>query len=77
VEDAPLPIKDIVPKKTTEPLAGLDAAVAAKDAARFATAFDDLTTACNECHQAENFGFNVVQRPVTNPYPNQVFAPAK
>ena len=33
-----------------------------------------LTKACNDCHQATNFGFNLVQRPMTNPYPNQVFA---
>jgi len=36
-----------------------------------------LTKACNDCHQATNFGFNVVQRPATNPYSNQVFAPSR
>ena len=35
----------------------------------------DASKACNDCHQATNFGFNRVQRPVMNPYPNQVFAP--
>jgi hypothetical protein len=35
-----------------------------------------LTAACNNCHVATNFGFNRVQRPASNPYPNQVFEPA-
>jgi hypothetical protein len=33
--------------------------------------------ACNNCHQATNFGFNRVQRPESNPYPNQLFAAAR
>jgi hypothetical protein len=31
-------------------------------------AFDALTKGCNDCHQATNFGCNVVQRPTSNPY---------
>jgi hypothetical protein len=58
------------------PIRDLTAAVEKKDAKAFATAYDSLTMACNNCHQATNFGFNVVQRPATNPYPNQVFTPA-
>ena len=50
-------------------------AVANQDPAAFARAYDALTAACNDCHQATNFGFNRVQRPTTNPYPNQVFEP--
>ena len=57
------------------PLASVRAAVDKHDTEAFATAYDALTAACNNCHQATNFGFNVVQRPATNPYPNQVFAP--
>jgi cytochrome c553 len=57
----------------TAPVEGLRAAIQKKDAQGFEAAFDALTTACNNCHQATNFGFNVVQRPATNPYPNQVF----
>ncbi|MBI1876502.1 MAG: hypothetical protein HYS05_21785 [Acidobacteria bacterium] len=47
------------------------------DPAGFEPAYDRLTKACNDCHQATNFGFNRVQRPTMNPYPNQVFAPAR
>ena len=75
LEDAPLPIKDIVPKKVTVPLQDLAAAVRAQNRPKFDLAFDELTTACNECHQAENFGFNVIQRPSSNPYANQTFVP--
>ena len=71
----PLPVRDLMPKKITVPLQDLDAAVKSQNAAKFDAAFDALTTACNECHQAENFGFNVIQRPASNPYPNQQFTP--
>lgn len=74
-DEFPLPIKDIVPKKVTVPLQDLDAAIRAQNQAKFDVAFDGLTTACNECHQAENFGFNVIQRPTANPYANQAFTP--
>jgi hypothetical protein len=74
-DELPLPIKDLVPKKTTVPLQDLEAVVKAQNQGRFDSAFDALTMACNECHQAENFGFNVIQRPSSNPYPNQQFTP--
>ena len=73
-KDSPVAPKDAIPRMLTEPLKTLRAAVENKDAAAFAQAYDALTAACNSCHQATNFGFNAVQRPATNPYPNQVFA---
>jgi hypothetical protein len=74
-KDAPLPLNQLVPKIVEQPLKDLDAAITAKDPKRFATAYDALTAGCNSCHQATNFGFNVVVRPGANPYPNQSFAP--
>jgi hypothetical protein len=76
-KDAPVPIAQIVPKMMSAPLKDLEEAVGAKDRDRFTRAFDDLTKACNGCHQATNFGFNVVVRPKDNPYVNQVFAPQR
>jgi hypothetical protein len=73
-KDSPVAPKDAIPRMITEPLAALRSAVDKKDPAAFAQAYDALTTACNNCHQATNFGFNAVQRPATNPYPSQVFA---
>jgi mono/diheme cytochrome c family protein len=76
-KDSPVAPKDAIPRMTTEPLAALRAAVDKKDAAVFAQAYDTFTAACNSCHQATNFGFNVVQRPTMNPYPNQAFTPVR
>lgn len=74
-KDAPVAPKDAIPRMVTQPLADVRAAISHKDAAAFARAYDALTTGCNNCHEATNFGFNRVQRPPSNPYPNQVFAP--
>jgi len=75
-KDAPLPLSSLVPKMTAEPLKVLKQAVAAHDAKAFALAYDDLTRACNSCHQATNFGFNVVRRPQgPSWFSNQDFSP--
>jgi hypothetical protein len=75
-EESPVAPKDAIPRMVTAPVAEISAAVAKQDLKAFEQGYDALTKACNDCHQATNFGFNVVQRPATNPYPNQVFAPA-
>ena len=74
-EGSPVEPKDAIPRIVTQPLAAVRQAVENKDAKAFAPAYDALTKGCNDCHEATNHGFNVVQRPATNPYPNQVFAP--
>jgi hypothetical protein len=76
-EDSPVAPKDAVPRIMTGPLAEVRDAVNKKSAQGFEQAFDALTKGCNDCHQATNFSFNVVQRPATNPYPNQAFAPVR
>jgi len=50
-------------------------AIEARDAAKFADAFDALTAGCNGCHQSAKHGFIVIQRPASQPYSNQSFAP--
>jgi hypothetical protein len=72
-KDSPVAPKDAIPRMITEPLRQLRAAVEKKDSGAFAPAYDALTTACNDCHRATNFAFNIVQRPTQNPYPNQQF----
>jgi hypothetical protein len=74
-EESPVAPKDAIPKMITGPIADLRAVIEKRDAQAFEPAFDALTKACNNCHQATNFGFNVVQRPTMNPYSNQDFAP--
>src|SRR5204862_5540752 len=69
-KDSPVAPKDAIPRMITEPLKQLRAAVDHKDAQIFPQAYAALTDACNNCHQATNFGFNAVQVPATNPYPS-------
>jgi hypothetical protein len=76
-EESPVDPKDAIPRMVTAPVNDLKAAIMKKDKKAFEDGYDALTKACNDCHQATNFGFNVVQRPATNPYPNQVFAPKR
>ena len=74
-KDAPLPIPALIEKIMTDPIQRLEKAISAHDGSGFTQAFDALTEACNSCHRATNFGFNVVTRPSVNPYSNQSFQP--
>jgi hypothetical protein len=69
--------KDAIPLMMGDPIEQVKAAIEKKDTKAFADSYETLTNACNGCHKATDFGFNVVQRPKTNPYPNQVFTPEK
>ena len=73
-KDSPVAPKDAIPRMVTEPLKNVRAAIDEKDARAFEQAYDTLTASCNDCHQATNFGFNRVQKPALNPYPNQIFS---
>jgi hypothetical protein len=74
-KDSPLPLTLLVPKIMTQPMKDVREAIRAHDPAAFVAAFDALTVGCNSCHQATNFGFNVVQRPSgTSWFANQAFA---
>jgi hypothetical protein len=76
-KDSPVAPKDVIPQMIPVPLNDLRTAIDKQDPAGFATAYDELTNACNGCHAATNFEFNRVQRPASNPYPNQVFEPVR
>ena len=76
-KDVPVPIDQAIETIVKEPLQKVGEAIAKKDRRAFDEAFDTLTEGCNSCHQATNHGFNVVQRPKANPFPNQNFAPPK
>ena len=75
--EVPRPRLQAGPHHHRRPLGEVGAAVEARDKARFETAFDKLTAACNQCHQAANFGFNVVKRPTAPPFTNQEFGVVK
>jgi hypothetical protein len=70
---SPVPLRQIVPQFTDEPVRALRSAIEHRDQAAFTAAYDSLTQACNGCHQATEFSFNVVERPSSNPYANQRF----
>jgi hypothetical protein len=74
-KDAELPIPELIDKMMKDPIQRLEKAIAARDRTAFAQSFDALTDACNGCHRATKFGFNVVTRPAANPYSNQSFQP--
>ena len=76
-EDSPVAPKDAIPRIITVPITNVQGAIQAKSKQMFEETFDELTQGCNNCHNAMNFGFNVVQRPASNPYPNQAFAPRR
>ncbi|HMA30116.1 MAG TPA: hypothetical protein VKS23_09645 [Thermoanaerobaculia bacterium] len=76
-KDSPLPIPDLIQKIMGGPMSDLRAAIKAKDETAFAKGFDALSTGCNSCHQATNFGFAVITRPSSNPYSNQSFKPER
>jgi hypothetical protein len=77
-KDAPIPLSSLVPKLMDPPIQAARAAIVAHDTPGFGLAFGALTSACNGCHQATNFGFNVVRRPQDATwFGNQDFAPAR
>lgn len=72
-----VPVAQMIGSIMPQPLAALEGAIKARDAAKFTAAFDGLTAACNTCHQGADHGFIVIRRPTTLPYTNQDFAPAR
>lgn len=61
------------------PMAALDKAVRAKDAAAFKTAYGQLTDACNACHKSAEHPMIVIKVPdvAGTAFPDQDFQPAK
>jgi hypothetical protein len=75
-EGSPLPLAALLPKIMNKPVADLRAAIKAHDSQAFTAAYDTLTAGCNSCHEAANFGINVVMRPSDRSwFSNQDFRP--
>lgn len=70
-----VPVADMIKANIDPAIAQLKKAVDARSSARFATAFDNLTGACNTCHAAANKPFIRIRRPDALPLSNQDFAP--
>jgi hypothetical protein len=71
---SPVDPKDAVPVMARAQLAGVTEAIAKKDAAAFAAAYDDLTNSCNACHTATDYPLIVIKRPSVNSFNNQEFS---
>jgi hypothetical protein len=56
---------DIIDSFTKQPMSALDAAIKAKDAKGFKTAYAQLTQNCNACHQATGRAAVVIKVPTT------------
>ena len=69
-------IADMAKSVLGEPMAALDKAIKSRDSGQFATAYDQLTAACNACHQSTEHPMIVIQRPTSSPFADQNFAPA-
>ena len=70
-----LPIPAMIASTVKQPLAALDAAVRAKDAAAFTKAYAELTTACDACHQSAGHPMIVIKVPAASDFPDQDFRP--
>jgi hypothetical protein len=70
-------IAEMMKAVAKEPMAAVGEAVKAGDAGRFTTAYGQLTTACNTCHQSAERGVIVVQSPEASLFPDQDFRALK
>lgn len=67
------PIPELIAQHMEQPLTNIEQAIKDKNLPAFTRRYDDLTAACNACHQITDFGFNRVTRPTFNPFTNQAF----
>ena len=71
------PIAEMMTAVTKDPMAALEQAIKSADPDKFATAYGQLTEACNTCHQSAEVGMIVIQVPETSAFPDQDFRPTK
>lgn len=67
------PVAMMVEEIIKPKLAVVEKAIEAKNQQQFVRAFNQLTKACNACHQSAGYGFISIQRPTQPPYSNQRF----
>jgi hypothetical protein len=72
-----LPLADMLDAVITKEIAVLEKAVDAKDFKTFTAGYDQLTAACNACHQGTENSFIVIKRPTQPAFTNQEYRPRK
>jgi len=70
-----IPIDYIV--AVEKPLVAMAEAAKSKNGGKLEGSYADLTTACNNCHQAAQVGFILIQTPTYSPFSDQKFWPAQ
>ena len=70
-EKIPFPTAQALHQFMDLPLRQLSEAIAQEKKGEFLSAFANVNTSCNACHQQCNFGFIHIQNPNTHPYSNQ------
>jgi len=72
-----VPVGEMIDAIITGTITDLEGAIATRDFSKFSASFDQLTTACNSCHQAANRAYIAIRRPTQSNFSNQDFSPAK
>jgi hypothetical protein len=72
--DHDVPLQDMISSVTAQPFMDLRKAIEAKDGAGFAKAYEELTAACNGCHEATNHGVVAIRVPHESSMSDQEFA---
>lgn len=67
------PMAELIAQYMDPSMQELAQAIETKNAQAFVQRYEQLTAACNACHQASGFGFNRVVKPTFNPFANQAF----
>jgi hypothetical protein len=68
-----IPLQEMISSVTAQPFVDLRKAIESKDQVAFSKAYDDLTSACNSCHQATNHGVVVIRTPTESSVSDQNF----
>ena len=68
-----IPLQEMISSVTAQPFVDLRKAIESKDQVAFSKAYDDLTSACNSCHQATNHGVVVIRTPTESSDSDQNF----
>jgi len=72
-----IPVGDMIDAIITGTIKDLEGAIETRDFNKFSAAFDELTAACNSCHQAANRAYIAIRRPTQSSFSNQDFLPPK
>ncbi len=68
-----IPAEDV--NNTADPIEAIREAIEAQDSGSFVRGFNELTAACNSCHEHTGRGFIVIQIPNASPFGDQKFTP--